>query len=174
MTSAPSSDPASGPCGAPLPARPRPLNPWLLSLALLGYGVAFGGAMLFGMREAFTHAEGGVAGAAAAASLGAMWLFGFAVIVLYALIGERRFRFFDRGIHAFTWRGWQWFAFDEVQRAELSVFKGNVSLVLRFGRWRFLEIPIISFEASASLLREIEKRLRVPVLGSASLRQRLD
>ena len=140
----------------------RPRTPTLhLIFFLLFYVGLFGSVVVLGVREMIS--DGSLAGAV----LLALGYFAAALFILfYGILSQFRFRFTDAGVFVVTWRGRQFFAWNEIQRASLSSYKANIDLVLHAGGLRYITIPLKSFARGATLLKSITVRLQVQVAAS--------
>lgn len=96
----------------------------------------------------------------------AMWILGAAVVLLYMVFGAQRFRFAKDGFAVFTWRGWQRFAWQQVERAGLSTYKGTVELTLFVGRRRVVSVPLSSFGDARGLLDAIRGWTGLAIVAS--------
>lgn len=96
-------------------------------------------------------------------------LIAFAILMFYAVLNPWRFSYSDEGIHVITWRGPQFFPWNEVKKAALLPSRSSYSLMLNYGRLRSIYPPLHSYKKGRTLLNEISRRVPVKVTGDASL-----
>ena len=158
--------------GLDLVARPR-RGPVIIGLVLVVacWVLGFGGAVGLAVRAEWPDTGSAAGTLALALAAAATWLAGFAALALYTIAGAHRFAFHDRSISVVTWRGPRRHDWADVRSASLSTYRHSVSLVLRFGGLRVVEVPLDDFDRPEALLRAIERRLQVSVAGADRFRQ---
>jgi hypothetical protein len=113
-----------------------------------------------------TSASSQALGLAQTALFIVLYLIGAYLLVVYFVLGPRRFRFYDSFFTVFTWRGTMRFQWSAVRRAALSTYRGNVELALFVGQVRRVSVPLTGFRKAASLLTAIRARVSVPLEAS--------
>jgi hypothetical protein len=106
-------------------------------------------------------------GLEAVAVLG-IYLLGLFLVVFYVLFSPCRFRFTDEGMQVLTWRGRRFFPWPDVRRARFSVIRSGLFLELSLKGWSRVLVPVSWFGKAALLVREIRRRLAVPIEGGES------
>ena len=137
-----------------------------LLIFLPTYGLGGGLATWMTYRQLMTSASSQALGLAQATLLIVLYLLGAYLLLLYFVLGPRRFRFYDSFFTVFTWRGRMRFPWSAVCRAALSTYRGNVELALFIGRVRRVSVPLTGFRKAASLLTAIRVRITVPLEAS--------
>lgn len=96
-------------------------------------------------------------------------LVAFSVLLFYAVFNPWRFSYNDEGVRVITWRGPQFFPWNEAKSAALLPSKSSYSFTLNYGRFRNVYIPLHSYRKGRTLLNEISRRVPVKVTGDGSL-----
>lgn len=85
-----------------------------------------------------------------------------------------RVRFYEQGVWQLSWRGPRFVPWSRVRRASFDSVKGHLSLNLFFGRLSFVRVPLDDYRLSATLYREIVRRVPVAPDCADIFAQRLE
>ncbi|HEX8127483.1 MAG TPA: hypothetical protein VF527_00040 [Pyrinomonadaceae bacterium] len=86
------------------------------------------------------------------------------VLLLYYTTAVYRISFYEAGVVTLGFGGRRFVPWDTVRGASINRFKGTVELALRADGRRFpVSVPLTSYRRSATLFREVSKRLPVEI-----------
>ncbi|HLL76741.1 MAG TPA: PH domain-containing protein [Pyrinomonadaceae bacterium] len=94
---------------------------------------------------------------------GGLVILSLALLLLHVITLPFRISFAEDGVRVRSIFGRRFVAWPDVRGATIAAHRGNVSFMLRTGRVRGVNIPLGSYKRAVSLVREVAKRLPVPV-----------
>jgi hypothetical protein len=145
----------------------------MLSLFILFYGFGLGAAVFFIVVDMISRSPASLANLLEVAFIIGSYLLVALFLLFYVIFSPYRFVFAEDGLQVLTWRGRQFFSWEEVRKASLSSYQGNIDLVLHCGGLRYLTIPLTSFRRSASLFEAVKQKLPVRIAASEQQLRRL-
>lgn len=99
---------------------------------------------------------------------GGLFTLSLALLLLHVITLPFRISFAEDGVSVRSVFGRRFVAWSSVREATIAAHRGSVNFMLRTGRWRGVNIPLSSYKREVALVREVAKRLSVPVNVSAS------
>lgn len=85
------------------------------------------------------------------------------LLLLHVITLPFRVSFAEDGVSVRSIFGRRFVPWSSVRDATVAAYRGNVSFMLRTGRVRGVSIPLSSYERPVTLVREVSRRLAVPV-----------